>query len=155
VFDNICGRIFFEKPTRKHTAPFFSIGCARRAFIHQQLNKGTFIRVIFPRRCFFAGAQSYDNFAKANGFARFEFNVARLSVALVQKAQNGNTFCHGCAKCIIRTRNNPVCGRLGFAGFLRCELFFVSGSARRERCQQRQQHQAVPANHDASGLHAS
>jgi len=119
------------------------------------LNKGTFIGVIFPWRCFLAGTQSYDNFAKANGFAGLEFNVARLSVALVQQAQNGNTFGHGCAKGIIRTSNNTVCGCLGFAGFFRCQLFFVSGSARRERCQQRQQHQAVPANHDASGLHAS
>jgi hypothetical protein len=119
------------------------------------LNKGTFIGVIFPRRGFLAGTQSYDNFAKANGFAGLEFNVASLSVAFVQQAQNGDTLCHGCAKCIVGTSNNPVCGRLGFAGFFRSQLFFVSGSARRERCQQRQQHQAVPANHDASGLHAS
>jgi hypothetical protein len=119
------------------------------------LNKGTFIRITFPRRCFFAGTQSYDNLAKANGFAGFELDVARLSVALVQQAQHRNTFCHGGAKCIVGTGNNPVSGRLGFAGLFRCQLFFVSGSARRERCQQRQQHQAVPANHDASGLHAS
>jgi hypothetical protein len=119
------------------------------------LNKSAFVRVIFPRRGFLAGTQSYDNFAKANGLAGLEFNVARLSVALVQQAQNGNAFCHGGAKCIVGTRNNPVCGRLRFAGFFGCQLFFVSGSARRERCQQRQQHQAVPANHDASGLHAS
>jgi hypothetical protein len=119
------------------------------------LNKGTFIGVIFPRRGFLAGTQSYNNFAKANGFAGLEFNVAGLTVAFVQQAQNGNTFGHGCAKCIVGTSNNPVSGRLGFAGFFRCQLFFVSGSARRERCQQRQQHQAVPANHDASGLHAS
>jgi hypothetical protein len=123
--------------------------------MHQQLHKGTFIGVIFPRRGFFTGTQSYDNFAKTNGFAGLEFNVARLSVAFVQQAQHRNTFCHGCAKGIVGTSNNPVCGRLGFAGFFRCQLFFVSGSARRERCQQRQQHQAVPANHDASGLHAS
>jgi hypothetical protein len=119
------------------------------------LNKGTFIGVIFPRRCFFTGTQSYDNFAKTNGFAGFKFNVASLSVALVQQAQHRNTFGHGCAKGIVGTSNNPVCGRLRFAGFFGCQLFFVSGSARRERCQQRQQHQAVPANHDASGLHAS
>jgi hypothetical protein len=119
------------------------------------LNKGAFIGVIFPWRGFFTGTQSYDNFAKTNGFAGFKFNVARLSVAFVQQAQNGNTFRHGRAKCIVGTSNNPVCGRLGFAGFFGCQLFFVSGSARRERCQQRQQHQAVPANHDASGLHAS
>jgi hypothetical protein len=50
------------------------------------LNKGTFIGVIFPRRGFLAGTQSYDNFAKANGLAGLEFNVARLSVAFVQQA---------------------------------------------------------------------
>ena len=54
--------------------------------MHQQLNKGTFIGVIFPRRGFFTGTQSHDNFAKANRFAGFEFNVARLSVAFVQQA---------------------------------------------------------------------
>jgi hypothetical protein len=47
------------------------------------LNKGTFIGVIFPRRCFLASTQSYDNFTKTNGFAGLEFNVARLSIALV------------------------------------------------------------------------
>jgi hypothetical protein len=50
------------------------------------LNKGAFVRVIFPRRCFLAGTQSYNNFAKANGFAGFEFNVAGLTVAFVQQA---------------------------------------------------------------------
>jgi hypothetical protein len=84
------------------------------------LNKGTFIGVIFPRRCFLTGTQSYDDFAKANGLAGLEFNVARLSIALVQQAQHGNTFGHGCAKGIIRTPNNPVCGCLGFDGFFRC-----------------------------------
>jgi hypothetical protein len=83
VLDNIGCGIFLKQPTRKNITPSFGLSRAGGTLIHEQLHKCTFVRWIFPRRCFLASPESDDHLVEANSFARLEFNVAGLTVSLV------------------------------------------------------------------------
>jgi hypothetical protein len=157
VFDDIGRRIFLEQPARENRTPAFCIRRAGRPFVDEQLHERALVGVSFPRRGFLAGAQADDDFAEADGFARFQLDIAGLAVALVQEAEHSNAFRHRRTDLFSLGRYNFVIGRLGLARLFRRKFGFVAATqhvASTQRRQKWQQQQAARQLHAASGLHA-
>jgi hypothetical protein len=81
---------------------------------YDQLHESTLILVSFPRRRFLAGTHPNNDLAEANGFAGFHFKITGLSVALVQQADDGNSFGHRCADLLSLSRDRFVGAGGGF-----------------------------------------
>jgi hypothetical protein len=130
VGNDVGGRVFFKQPARKPTTPAFRICSPWRPLKYQKLHKRALIREIFPRRSPLTSAQPDHNFADPDILPGFQFNVARLTVTLVQKAKDGDALCHWRAQNRPFGLRNRRCALLGLACNFGRSLFFVFGITR-------------------------
>ncbi len=158
MLNDIALRPVLEDPAGENAVPFI---VARLA--HVELNEGAYFRGAFPWRCRLARAHAYHRSAPAQCFAGLHLKIARDAVPLVEYADHGNTFCHGCARqraCRAATRARHGAGARVRLGFVRRFLFTTSceqggrqgneGETREPPARRR-----APAVGHASGVHAS
>jgi hypothetical protein len=154
MLDDVGSDIFLEQPARENLPPTLGIVCAARAFADDDLHKGPLIGVGFPWCGAFASTDADNNLASADGFSRFQFEIAGVAVAFVQQPDHGHAFSHGRSRRIGVDRGKRNVGGRGFAfcGFL-AGLFAPHIASRQRQCAaQSQQDQLLV--HQPSGLHA-
>lgn len=160
MLNDIGRRIFLEQPARKYLTPGLALVGARRAFVDNELHKCALVGVCFPGRRFFAGAKPDDHLANPNILPRFQFDVARVAIALVQQAQYRDALRHWRAdpglhryRRIVRACRCPFGGpRRGLsARFLRGFLSATGGQQSKGECRRK----AAQQCHYSPGSHAA
>jgi hypothetical protein len=142
MFQHIGRRIFLEQPARKNPAPAFAVIGAGRALHHGHADKGPLIGIGFPRRSALTGAHKQCHFAKAYRFPRFQFKVAGLTIAFVQKANDCDPLRHGRAGLTAlgnwQTGSSSILAFGGFAIFGSRSSTLLTTCGQHQRCAKQQ-----------------